>query len=157
MKFYPSHYKTPEYQFTSMSSDVRENCPTDVLATYASSTFTSAVYRYVATYPPSQPVHAGGINFASSYAFHAWDVYTFFGFVKDYIKNPTAEDLQWQQNVRDEILSFVHHGYPKSSAWLPYPAVTANVSSKTSALSAYNPVQCEFWLQNGFFSYAWIN
>ena len=157
MKLYPSHFKTPEYQLTSMSSDLRAICPNDVLAQYAASTFTSPVYRYVATYPPSQPVQVAGTNFASSYAFHSWDVNTFFGFVNDYIKTPTAEDLQWQQNIQEEILSFVRHGYPKTTAWLPYPEKTANLSVTTNPLSAYNPVKCQFWLQNGFFSYAWIN
>ena len=104
-----------------------------------------------------QKLNHDGINFASSYAFHSWDVNTFFGFVKDYIKTPTAEDLQWQQNMRDEIVSFVRNGYPKTNTWLPYPDKTANLSVKTNPLSAYNPVKCQFWLQNGFFSYAWIN
>ena len=157
MRLYPSHYKTPEYQYTSMSSDLRVSCPNDVLALYAASTFTSPVYRYVATYSPSQPVEAGGMKFSSKYAFHTWDVYTFFGFLSDLIKRPTADDLWWQRNIQDEVLSFVRHGYPKTTTWLPYPEKTANLSVTTRPLNAYNPVQCQFWLQNGFFSYAWIN
>ena len=157
MRLYPSNISTPEFQFTSMASDIRVNCPNDVLTLYASSTFCSPVYRYIVTSKPSQPIHVGGRSFASSYSFHTWDVLAFFGFIKDYIKTPTARDLQWQQNVREEILSFVHHGYPKTVAWQPYPAVTANFSSSTGMLTSYNPVQCEFWLQNGFFVYAWIN
>ena len=157
MKLYPTNYITPEYQFTSMASDIRANCPNDILTMYVSSTFTSSVYRYVVTSWPSQPVHAVGIPFAASYSLHMWDVFAFFGFVPDYIKNPTEQDLQWQQNVRDEVLSFVHYGHPKSVAWQPYPHVTANLSGQTSTITAYNPVQCEFWMKNGFFDYAWIN
>ena len=157
LKLYPSYYKTPEFQFTSMASDVRVNCPTDIMAMYASSTFRSAVYRYVVTSTPSQPVYLGGGSFASLYSFHTWDVLAFFGFIKDYIKPPADKDLRWQQNVRNEVFSFIRYGHPKSISWGSYPSSTANLSSTTNVLTAYNPVECEFWLKNGFFSYAWIN
>ena len=157
MYLYPIHFITPEFQFTSMASDIRANCPNDIMSTYAASTFSSPVYRYVVTSWPSQPVHAVGIPFAASYSMHMWDVFAFFGFIKDYIKNPTEADLQWQENVRNEVISFVHNGQPSTHAWQRYPNTTVKLSSQTSIVSAYNPVQCEFWMQNGFFSYAWIN
>ena len=157
MTLYPSGVISPEYQFTSIASDIRANCPNDIMAMYAAATFKSQVYRYVVTSWPSKPVNAVGIPFPASYSLHMWDVFAFFGFIKDYIKNPTMADLQWQQNVRDEVLSFIHLGHPKSDTWLQYPEVTANFSSVTKAIPAFHPVQCAFWLQNGFFSYAWIN
>ena len=157
MNLYPSGFISPEYQFSSMASDIRANCPNDIMAMYAASTFKSQVYRYVVTSWPSKPINAVGIPFSASYSMHMWDVFAFFGFIKDYIKNPTAVDLQWQQNVRDEVLSFIHFGFPKSDIWLPYPGVTANFSSVTTPVAAFHPVQCEFWLNTGFFSYAWIN
>ena len=140
-----------------MTSDARMNCPTDVLSTFAASTFKSPVYRYVVTSMPSKPIHPIGLPFAASYSFHLWDLFAFFGLVEDFIKCPTEADLQWQKNVRDEMMSFILYGFPKSEFWLPYPSVTATLSSQTHAVKAYNPVQCEFWLQNGFYSYAWIN
>lgn len=154
---YPPGFITPEYQFTSMTSDIRVNCPTDVLAVQASATFKSSVYRYVVTSWPSQPINALGFPFPSSYSVHMWDVFAFFGCVKDYIKTPTQDDLRFQQNVRDEVLSFVHNCHPKSDSWQQYRTVTANLSSKTTVGSAFHPVQCEFWLKNGFYDYAWIN
>ena len=157
MKFYPSHKITPEYQFTSMASDIRVNCPNDIMSIQAAMTFSSPVYRYVATYVPSAPVHPVGIPFPARYSFHMIDVFAFFGFMPNYIEHPTFEDLEWQQNVQNEIMSFIHEGKPKSISWKQYPDVTADLSFETAAISAFHPVQCEFWLENGFFGYAWIN
>lgn len=157
MSLYPSHHISPEYQLTSMASDIRANCPNDVMSLYAATTFKSPVFRYVVTSTPSVPVHAVGIPFPASYSFHMWDIFAFFGFIPDYIKFPTKTDIAWQRNVQNEVLSFVHTGAPCSSEWKPYPMVTASLSYQTTVLSAYNPVQCEFLLGNGFFSYAWIN
>lgn len=156
-KLYPSHQISPEYQLTSMASDIRANCPNDVMTMHMTSTFRSPVYRYVVTSKPSVPIHPVGMPFPASYSMHMWDVFAFFGFIPDYIKHPTKDDIQWQRNVQNEVLSFVRAGKPFTSSWKPYPDVTANLSVVTKAISAYSPVQCEFWLQNGFFSYAWIN
>lgn len=157
IKMYPTHHITPRFQLSSMASDIRLNCPNDVMAMYASSTFTSPVYRYVVTSKPSVPIYPVGLPDPSSYSMHMWDVFAFFGFIPDYIQNPTIDDIQWQRNVQKEVLSFVRRGKPASLSWKPYPGVTANLSSVTTALSAYHPVQCAFWLKNGFFDYAWIN
>ena len=62
--------KTPEYQFTSMASGARINCPTDILAMYAASTFSSSVFRYIVTSVPSHPIDVEGDSCASSYSFH---------------------------------------------------------------------------------------
>ena len=157
LKLYPENFKTPEYQFTSLASDVRVNCPTDVMSLYAASTFNSSVYRYVVTSVPSQPVRPFGFPFPASYSFHAWDAFAFFGSVKDYIKNPSEEDFLWQRNVRDEVMSFVRSGYPSSSEWKPYLSVTALLSDNTTVIKTYHPAQCEFWLANNFYSYSWLN
>ena len=157
LEFYPSKYITPEYQLTCMGSDIRSNCPNDVMSMYAAATFRSPVYRYVVTSQPSVPIYPVGIPFPARYAMHMWDVFAFFGFIPDYIKYPTDADIQWQRNVQNEVLEFVRNGKPSTSSWKPYPAVTANLSYVTEAIPAYNPVQCAFWLQNGFFSYSWIN
>ena len=55
-------------------------------------------------------------SFANAYSgTHTWDIVAFFGFVSDYIKSPTIEDKQWQENVRSEVSSFVLHGRPNST------------------------------------------
>ena len=156
LKLYPVNVLTPEFQFTSMSSDIQANCPNNVLSRYASSTFKSPVYRYVVTSTPSVPVHAVGIPFPASYSFHMWDVFAFFGFIPDYIKTPTLDDISWQRNVQKEVMSFVRNGKPTSD-WITYPGATALLSHNTEVVKGYNPTQCEVWLDNGFFSYAWIN
>ena len=157
LTLYPSNHITPEFQLTSMASDLRTNCPNDVLSLHAASGFKSPVYRYVATNWPSVPVHPVGLPFPSRYSFHMWDVFAFFGFIPDYIKHPSLSDLQFQQIVQNEALSFVKNGRPASSDWKPYPSAVALLSNTTRITGAYNPVQCKFLLQNGFFDYAWIN
>ncbi|XP_052807894.1 para-nitrobenzyl esterase-like isoform X1 [Mya arenaria] len=156
LRLYPVNRSTPEFQLTSMASDIASNCPNDVLAQYASSTFKSPVYRYVVTSTPSVPVHAVGIPFPASYSFHMWDIFAFFGLIQDYIKEPTLRDIQWQRNVQKEVISFVRTGKP-TSEWGTYPDVTALLSDVTELAKAYNPAQCEFLMKGGFFSHAWIN
>lgn len=156
-KLYPSGSITPEYQYTSMASDIRSNCPNDVLALHAASNFRSPVYRYVVTSWPSVPVHPVGLPFPARYAFHMWDVFAFFGFIPNYIQNPKPSDLNFQSNVQKEVLAFVRTGRPLSSDWQPVPDSVALLSDTTEVTNAYNPLQCEFMMQNGFFSYAWIN
>ena len=156
LTLYPPDVVTPEFQYTSMASDLRVNCPSDVMSTVMASTFNSSVYRYVVTSRPSVPVYAEGA-FPASYSFHMWDILAFFGFIPDYIANPTTDDIAWQKNVQNEVLTFVRNGVPSTSSWKPYPEVTAALSHVTTPTPAYNPVQCEFWLNNGFFAYAWIN
>ncbi|XP_045197770.2 para-nitrobenzyl esterase-like isoform X2 [Mercenaria mercenaria] len=157
LKLYPPNLISPEFQFTSMASDLRMNCPTDVLSLHAASAFTSPVYRYVVTSTPSSPVFAVGIPFPATYSFHLWDVFAFFGFIPDYIKHPTDFNIEWQRNVKQEVMTFVRTGKPSTFSWKPFPFVTASLSHTTEAITAYHPVQCDFWLKNGFFDYAWIN
>jgi len=157
LKMYPRGVISPEYQFTSIASDIRVNCANDVMAMAAAESFKAPVYRYIVTCTPSKPVHILGMPFPSSYSFHMWDVFAFFGVVGDFIKEPTEEDLQWQRNVQAEILSFVKTGEPKSAEWAPFPGSTALLSGTTTPASGYHVEECKYWLNNGFFNYAWIN
>lgn len=156
-KLYPSNHISPEFQMTSMASDIRANCPNDVLALHAASSLQSPVYRYVVTSWPSVPVHPVKLPFPAKYSFHMWDVFAFFGFIPDYIKQPSQSDISFQQMVQREVLSFVKTGSPATGEWGPYPNSVALLGNSTEFTRAYNPVQCEFLLQNGFFSYSWIN
>lgn len=159
LKLYPQGVIDPEYQFTSLGSDIRVNCPTEVLALQTATYFRSPVYRYIVTYWPSTPVHALGLPFPAKYAFHSLDLFAFFGLMPNYIKNPQCSDMDFQQNVRKEVLHFVKTGHPYSSPmpWDEYPSKTGVFTTMTDAVSAYNPIQCQYLLMKGFFSYAWIN
>ncbi|KAK3594205.1 hypothetical protein CHS0354_030636 [Potamilus streckersoni] len=155
LSLYPTGFITPEYQFTSMVSDLRVNCPNDVMTSVARKYFREPVYRYVVTSWPSQPVHAIGLPFAASYSFHMWDIFAFFGTIDQYINPMKESDIEWQNNVRKEVISFVHKGHPASPIW--NANVTAILSQNTNITNTFHPDQCTFWNQAGFFAYGWIN
>ena len=152
LKLYPRSVKTPWFQRTSMSTDARVTCATDYISLIASTSFSSPVYRYVATYIPSETSKRG-----SRYAFHGIDILAFFGTLGESFNKTSPRDLQFQQTLRREIMSFVKSGNPSSSEWRPYPENTSLVSDVVDVSSSYHGTECQFWLRNGFFSYAWIN
>lgn len=157
LKLYPTDSIDVEYQLTSMISDIRANCPNDVMALQASTYFKSPVYRYVVTYWPSSPVHAVGIPFPAKYSFHMLDIFGFFGLMPDYIKTLQTSDLEFQRNIQNEVLTFVKTGHPAFINYSTYPEMTLILTTETGTQNAYNPVHCEYLLMNGFFDYAWIN
>ncbi|CAH1800931.1 unnamed protein product [Owenia fusiformis] len=163
LELYPtSNSSDPEYLYTSMVSDMRVNCPNDVLANQAqSSDRTTGVYRYVITEFPSVPTIAfKGFTFKAKYAFHNFDNMAFSGHIPNFIESPTAKDIQFQQTMMENIISFVQIGYPKASNWKPCPMGTALLGAKvnfSSGAHGYAPNKCKFWMENHFYDYAWIN
>ncbi|KAL3890269.1 hypothetical protein ACJMK2_002557 [Sinanodonta woodiana] len=157
LKFYPPGIITPEYQYTTMTSDVRICCAIDYISFVASETFKSPVYRYVITGWPSKPVKLPFMEYSARYSMHAIELFGFFGSFDQIIKPLSLSDIEFQNNIRSEVMSFVLDGHPYSSDWLPYPLSVAKVSQSTQVVSSYHPAECSFWLTNGFFSYAWIN
>ncbi|XP_067672210.1 para-nitrobenzyl esterase-like [Haliotis asinina] len=153
LQLYPeSQHSSPKLQLSDLTSDLRVICPVDVVAGIADSYFKSFTYRYVATQWPSQPVQGN-----RRYAFHGWDAVAFFGDIKDVIPNPSQSDLDFTANLRLEISTFVKTGEPASRTWKPTKINTALLGATTTVISFYHRDQCSFLLQNGFFSYAWIN
>ncbi|KAL3857130.1 hypothetical protein ACJMK2_011825 [Sinanodonta woodiana] len=125
------------HDFTNMVSDLRANCPNDVLTSFARKYFREPVYRYVAPTWPSQPVHPVNLPFSASYSFNMWDVFAFFGSIDQYI-NPMKE-------------SDIQYGDPATPIW--NANVTAIVSQNTNIPSTFHPDQCSFWNEAGFFAY----
>ena len=161
LKMYPMNEMTPEYQFTTLSSDIRVTCGNNIMAIYASQNTKSPVYRYIVTAFPSKPVHILGMPFPSSYSFHMLDALAFFGSLKDYINPLSQSDIDLGSNVRREVLWFTRYGMPYSAfrtgTWKQYPNSTGLLGSVTEVVSDYHGPQCNFWLMKGFFGYSWIN
>ena len=160
LQMYPSKTITPEYQFTTLSSDIRVTCGNDLMALQASNNNKSPVYRYIVTAVPSQPVHILNMPFPSSYSFHMLDALAFFGSLKYYITPLSQSDIDLTKNMRREALSFIKLGIPASAlrgGWKPFPNSTALVGSDTKINETYHGQQCHFWLTEGFFGYSWIN
>lgn len=153
-----SHTHDSEYTFTTMASDIRVGCLTDVLTGKASAALNSPVYRYVVTSRPSYPIYPLGSSFASKYSFHTWDALAFFNDLDAvFLKGPGNSDEDFVNLLHSEILSFVETGKPKNSDWQEYPNITALLGDKVSFVDRFNKQQCEMWERHGILSYAWIN
>ncbi|KAJ8308823.1 hypothetical protein KUTeg_013697 [Tegillarca granosa] len=105
LRLYPTGEVTPEYQYTSMASDLRVSCANDILADIASSHYKSPVFRYVVTSRPSHPIHVVEIPFPASYSCHMWDIFGFFGTIKDYYTpEPERQYVRRCYEGRDSFL-----------------------------------------------------
>lgn len=146
-----------QFVFSSMTSDLRETCPNNVLALNASKGFHSPVYRYVITNRPSEPINLFG--FPSSFAFHMWDELAFFGFPVELNYKPSKKDKEFMMALRSQFGEFIHKGTVKEESWREYPESTALFTDNgvTVPKEEYHKRECDFWLEQGFFSYGWIN
>ncbi|KAH3699303.1 hypothetical protein DPMN_074259 [Dreissena polymorpha] len=153
LKLYPVTANTSaRYQWASMVSDIRVNCGNNYLALVAARTLSSPVYRYVNTNRPSKPFGDGG---GSIYPFHTHDVYAFFGSLNQYLSPLSASDTAFEQNMRNEVLSFVRTGHPKTAAWSSFPGSTGLISEVVRTVPEYHQPECEFFFANGLWPYSW--
>lgn len=156
LQLYPANdFFSPEYQYTSMVSDIRTTCPVSALANVTSSHFLSPVYRAVVTDAPSSPVNITGA--LSRYAFHGWDLLVFFGDFASFHYQPSARDLAFQKVLREQVASFARDGHPGAPVWDTVRTCVALLSDHVFPVEQYNRNRCDFWFKNGFYSYAWIN
>ena len=146
-----------QFAYSSMVSDLRETCPTNVLALNASKGFKSPVYRYVITNSPSAPINVFG--YPASLACHIWDQVAFFGFPAELKYTPSEKDKRFMKDLRRQFGEFIHKGTVKDNSWKRYPESTALFTNDgvTVIKEDYHKKECDFWLKNGFFSYGWIN
>lgn len=149
---------SPQLAYLSMVTDLRATCPNNKVAKTASEGFKSPVYRYVVTDRPSKPLNLFG--FPSTFASHMWDLVAFFGFPSELGYQPSEEDKVFMKDLRREFGEFVNSkGTVKTEAWKAYPSKTALFTDNGVQVppDEYHKEQCNFWRENGFFSYAWIN
>lgn len=156
LALYHNYNSTAEYLFTTMASDVRMTCGNDVMTQKAASALTKGVYRYVVTSFPSSPAPVMG--FPAIYAFHTWDIYAFFDNFQYVLSGETRDsDRDFGEIMRRNMMNFVRNGVPSDSSWKSYPENTALISDKFQVVKTYHKDQCEFWINNNFFKYSWVN
>ena len=146
-------HQSPEYQLTTMVSDLRAICPLNELLKVMTLTFDSPVYRYVVNRLPPQKIESdnGGM-----YAFHGADLYAFFDTLSDYAESMSEQDVQFQDRLQKHVLEFVGTG--QLAAWSAYPNSIALLSEDLDFIPEYNPGACELWKTKGFLpEYAWMN
>ena len=152
---YP-HKNTPEYQFTSLVSDCRVNCPMEYQAKKASQANFPAVYRYVVTSVPSEPVDLHGFGIPARYSFHGWDSSSFFGTFEQFISKPSSNDLAFQKVMRDALFKFARYG--RIDTWSEFKVGTMMLNTSAVLATRYAPEKCDFWENNGFIpDYSWMD
>lgn len=140
----------------TMGSDIRLNCPMGILRTTAMQHFQSPIYRYVVTAWPSKPTTVIGFDFPASYAFHCLDLLAFFDTLQNTVNPLSHGDVQFQNNLRNTMLSFVKNGEP-SACWQRFQNTTAMISHRITFVTQYKHHECTFWLDNDMFKYGWVN
>lgn len=86
-----------------------------------------------------------------------WDLVALFGFPSELGYKPSQADKDFMEDLRREFGEFINSkGNVKTEAWKAYPSKTALFTDKGVRIPAdeYHKEQCNFWLENGFFSYA---
>ena len=151
----PETAVTPEFLYTSISSDMRGTCPMHVLANVTAHHFRSPVYHAVVTAAPDDPLSFFGT--VGRYAFHGWDTLAFFGDWAALGYQPSTSDLDFQQVMRQQVMAFARDGRPLDPQWDSARACTALLSDHVTIVDSYSKERCDFWMDHGFFSYAWIN
>ena len=150
---------SPQFSYSSMASDIRLSCPNDVFASKASQGFKSPVYRYVVTSAPSSPINVFG--YPATFAFHMWDLIALFGFPPAFHYTPSPRDQSFMKDLRREFGKFINNEFNQEDApWKKFPKSTALFTDsgvKVLDSNGYHTEECAFWLNNGFFSYGWIN
>ena len=115
--------KSLQFVYSSMVSDLRVTCPTNVLALNASKGFKSPVFRYVITNSPSSPINLFG--YPATLAFHMWDLIAFFGFPSELNYTPSEKDKRFMNDLRRELGEFIYKGNVEDESWKAYPDSTA--------------------------------
>lgn len=148
----PDSALTPEYQYTTMLSDIRMTCPSQISANLASAKFRSPVFRAVITASPSVPVNLLNVS-AARYAFHGWDLMVFFGDFAAFGFHPTDQDLKFQKVLRQQMMAFANEGRPEAAVWDVSRMCTALLSDHVFPVEHFSKSRCDFWLKNGFIPY----
>ena len=167
--FYPNKI-SPAYQITSMVSDIRVICPGTQLANVARDYLLVPVYRYIVMTRPSKPiiftdtldtikasVDDDILENTLHYAFHGWDLMSFFGTIPDYIDDPSNGDTVFQQRIRSAIFDFVtSHSI---SDWPVFSSEsTVIIDDSITFKHRYKGDECQFWKNNQLWPrYQWIH
>ena len=97
-------------------------------------------------------------GFPATFAIHMWDLVALFGFPTAFDYSPSSKDLSFMRDLRREFGNFIHDEL--NTSWKEYPqnsALFTDNGVKVLNKDGYHNQECDFWLDNGFFSYGWIN
>ena len=150
---YAKNEWSPEHQLTSMVSDMRAICPLNELLSLQGIHGRRPVYRYVTWRFPDGVVQSYN---GAVYAFHAVDMYAFYGTLYSAAEMTSKRDMQYEQLVQKTVLEFASAG--KLSDWQSFQNATAVIEADVNFVEDYNRDKCDVWRLKGIFpEYAWMN
>ena len=147
---------TTEYQYTTMTSDIRVTCGINDLAR-AMTNLTENVFRYVVTSKPSRPIELIP-SYPARYAFHGWDLLAFTGTIDFYYKDLKDSDKHFMNTMRHIVKEFVN--WEKPLIWEPFPNAIGMIGDyeDIDTVESYHKEECNLWERNGLIpDYAWKN
>ncbi|XP_077994599.1 para-nitrobenzyl esterase-like [Glandiceps talaboti] len=157
LELYPPRVRgsNPRLAFTTMASDIYVTCPYDEIAMKADPVFQKPIYRFVGTARPSKPVMWYD---NTRYAFHGWEMFAFFDSMELFL-SPTEKDNMFRDRMQHYLTSFARTGQMPEEEWEEWSSIgsTALISDEILYRNRFNKTRCDFWTDNGFFSYAWTN
>lgn len=153
---YPTGVISPEYQYTTMGTDIRVTCPVDVMTHAIESSYKAPVYRYVVTAFPTEPAYFYGVPFKAKYSAHGIDAFAFFNTLRYYYQI-SKKDEELTDTLRKEIINFVKTGKTSTSRWDQFPDKTAVLSNSLVVTGGYHKQECSFWIKHGLLPYSWVN
>ena len=167
------YYKvgSPELQFTTLVTDMRETCPVNAVAQLLSFFWKEPVYRYVANFTQSRgtPISEdapltdsnvityrdGEIVGSFRYSYHSIDMYHFFNKNGAGSSSSSREARQFSELLRNSVFEFARTG--RISNWQLFPQ-SAVISSQLTHVKTYQTDQCSLWQTTEMFpKYAWMN
>ncbi|XP_005099900.1 pyrethroid hydrolase Ces2a [Aplysia californica] len=145
----------PSAELARMIGDLKNVCPIKILADAYSYVHSSPAYVYVAELYPS---HNMKLSSSISTTFVGWDVMAFFNGFDELGFQAGQGDINFQNVLREEVMSFARSGKPDASRWRVVSETTGVIGrgvTVTPVQSEYYS-KCEFWKQYGFFKYTWL-
>lgn len=143
-------------QFSHLVGDIKDVCCTKILADQFIQTYSGSapVYMYVAEVYPSH-----GVQLASSEttAFIGWDIAAFFGTFQELGFDVDQGELNFQNVIREEIMTFIRDGKPDAKRWNTADVNTGIIGrdvTVTPVTSEYFG-KCDLWKKYAFFNYSW--
>ncbi|XP_062861196.1 para-nitrobenzyl esterase [Trichomycterus rosablanca] len=149
--------RCPERLYTTLVSDMRINCVTNLVAKQDADSLRSFVYRYLVTYTPSKAVNPSTwLPYPSRFSFHMLDSLAFFGGLEMALGTLTPADQAFEETLTKYFIHFAKKGEMPED-WPEFPSHIALLDQNISLTQKRFADRCSLWKQESFYSYAWFN
>lgn len=146
---------SPEYQITTMISDIRYIQPLNAVCQVVGNKSSSPVFRYVSTFCPPTP--RANQTDRRNYAFTGMDMLAFFGSASNFTDSPESVS-SYVSTIQRVVFAFARTGralnwgtFPSSTIVLSNQADDPKTCSAKSLGYFYKIAEFDFWRLHGLF------